>query len=118
MSQSTSDNYVTQLWDKYTATLAVYCLRWKTTLGFSSDQVILLSYMYISNVLLLFLGVNISTVFEGDLVPALYKPPYTLDSTARYSYQTPAVKSELSENLSRRFGCNKNNHKPAVGAGR
>jgi len=61
-------------------------------------------------------GVNISTVFEGDLVPALYKPPYTLDSTSRYSYQTPAVKSELSENLSRRFGCNKNKYKPAVGA--
>ncbi|KAJ7370258.1 hypothetical protein OS493_033604 [Desmophyllum pertusum] len=35
-------------------------------------------------------GVNISTVFEGDLVPALYKPPYTLDSTTRNKYK-PAV---------------------------
>ncbi|XP_020629597.1 uncharacterized protein LOC110066695 isoform X2 [Orbicella faveolata] len=60
-------------------------------------------------------GVNISTVFEGDLVPALYKPPYTLDSTTRYTYQTPAVKSELAGNLTR-FGCNKNKYKPAVGA--
>lgn len=59
---------------------------------------------------------NISTVFEGDLVPALYKPPYTLDSTTRYTYQTPAVKSELAGNLTR-FGCNKNKYKPAVGAG-
>lgn len=59
---------------------------------------------------------NISTVFEGDLVPALYKPPYTLDSTTRYTYQTPVVKSELAGNLTR-FGCNKNKYKPAVGAG-
>ncbi|XP_078371538.1 uncharacterized protein LOC144655195 isoform X2 [Oculina patagonica] len=60
-------------------------------------------------------GVNISTVFEGDLVPTLYKPPHTLDSTTRYTYQTPAVKSELAGNLTR-FGCNKNKYKPAVGA--
>jgi len=60
--------------------------------------------------------VNISTVFEGDLVPILYKPPYTLDSTTRYSYQAPAVKSEMSRNLTR-FGCNKKKYKPAIGAG-
>ena len=50
-------------------------------------------------------------------MPALYKPPYTLDSTSRYSYQIPAAKSELSESLTR-FGCNKHKYKPAVGAGR
>jgi len=60
-------------------------------------------------------GVNISTIFEGDLVPILYKPPYTLDSTTRYSYQAPAVKSEMSRNLTR-FGCNKKKYKPAIGA--
>lgn len=66
---------------------------------------------------MLFAGVNMCTVFEGDLVPSLYKPPYTLNTTSRYSYQAPALKGEMSENLSR-FGCNKNKYKPAVGAGR
>ena len=64
----------------------------------------------------IFLGVNISTVFEGDLVPALYKPPHTLDSTSRYTYQIPVVRDELSGNFTR-FGCNSNKYKPAVGAG-
>ncbi|XP_068719087.1 uncharacterized protein [Montipora capricornis] len=61
-------------------------------------------------------GVNISTAFAGGVVPSVYKPPYTLDSTARCSYQAPVVKSELSENLSSRFGCNKKAYKRAVGA--
>lgn len=86
--------------------------------GFWTANVMIIRIHFKFLITWLFLGVNISTVFEGDLVPALNKPPYTLDSTARYSYQTPAVKTELSEDLSRRFGCNKNNYKPAVGAGR
>ncbi|XP_067040942.1 uncharacterized protein [Acropora muricata] len=61
-------------------------------------------------------GVDVSTVFSGDLVPSLYQPPYTLDSTARCSYQAPPLRNELSENLSQRFGCNRNIYKPAVGA--
>ena len=67
--------------------------------------------------LFLFTGVDVSTVFSGDLVPSLYQPPYTLDSTARHSYQAPVLRNELSENLSQRFGCNRNIYKPAVGAG-
>ncbi|KAK2563279.1 hypothetical protein P5673_013641 [Acropora cervicornis] len=63
-------------------------------------------------------GVDVSTVFSGDLVPSLYQPPYTLDSTARCSYQAPPLRNELSENLSQRFGCNRNIYKPAVGAGK
>lgn len=60
-------------------------------------------------------GVNICTVFEGDLVPSLYKPLNTLDSTSRYSYQVPVVRPTLSANFTR-FGCNRNKYKPAVGA--
>ena len=62
-------------------------------------------------------GVNVCTVFEGNLTPSLYKPPHTLDSTSRYSYQVPVVRHTLSANFTR-FGCNRNKYKPAVGAGR
>ncbi|KAK3701732.1 hypothetical protein QZH41_018895 [Actinostola sp. cb2023] len=61
-------------------------------------------------------GVQIQTVFDGDLREHLPKPPYTLDSTSRYSYQKPDVYNELQCNLSR-YGCNKNKYKATMGAG-
>ena len=61
-------------------------------------------------------GVQIQTVFEGNLAPNLARPPYTLDSTARYSYQKPVLKDELMGNNSR-YGCNRNKYQPAVGSG-
>uniref|UniRef100_A0A6P8I992 Uncharacterized protein LOC116297566 n=1 Tax=Actinia tenebrosa TaxID=6105 RepID=A0A6P8I992_ACTTE len=60
-------------------------------------------------------GVQIQTVFDGDVSVNIPKPPYTLDSTTRHTYQKPDVRAELKCNLSR-YGCNKNKYKPTVGA--
>lgn len=81
-----------------------YCISWQRITAFC------LFFFF-------FKGVNVCTVFEGNLTPSLYKPPHTLDSTSRYSYQVPVVRHTLSANFTR-FGCNRNKYKPAVGAGR
>jgi len=65
----------------------------------------------------IFLGVQIQTVFDGDLRENLPRPPYTLDSTTRHTYQKPIIYHELQCPSLTRYGCNRNKYKATVGAG-